>query len=278
MDKQILLLSILFLTLLTPTPSQGKKDDKIYGGTEVEKGKFPWMGHLRRFSPDNSHSDCGATLIRSEWALTAAHCVDDGFKLLQVRFNIHNSSKPTENTVVRNITQVFKHPEYDDFFFYNDLALLKLEPGVSGITPLKIGSSSSTTGQVQVLGWGKKEDGELSTVLLRANLNVLSEQSCKDTNATIDASIQICAGVQNGGADSCQGDSGGPLIKNLDTDPAQIGIVSAGPRICGKQPGLYTRVSAFHDFLEETWSSASVSAPSAALLSFLLFFSWFFLC
>lgn len=62
---------------------------------------------------------------------------------------------------------------------------------------------------------------------------------------------QICAGQQ--GHDSCQGDSGGPLVR-IDKFgwPYQVGIVSWGVG-CGRSqtPGIYTRVSAYTDWIAE---------------------------
>lgn len=68
-------------------------------------------------------------------------------------------------------------------------------------------------------------------------------------------SKQVCAGGEQG-LDSCNGDSGGPLMAQDRSDsknPIQylVGIVSFGPRQCGTRgwPGVYTRVSAFTDWI-----------------------------
>jgi secreted trypsin-like serine protease len=67
----------------------------------------------------------------------------------------------------------------------------------------------------------------------------------------------LCAGFAEGGKDSCQGDSGGPLlVPNEQGDGwKQAGIVSFGmsDKYCGRANmyGVYTRVSAFGEFLGE---------------------------
>ena len=65
------------------------------------------------------------------------------------------------------------------------------------------------------------------------------------------ADSMICAGEK--GKDSCDGDSGGPM---LDSAGMLVGIVSWGMG-CGRErfPGVYTEVSAFSQWINETKSS-----------------------
>ena len=63
----------------------------------------------------------------------------------------------------------------------------------------------------------------------------------------------ICAGVPQGGKDACQGDSGGPLVVRDEKGFfAQMGVVSLGIG-CGLPglPGVYTRVSAFEEWIRQ---------------------------
>ena len=64
----------------------------------------------------------------------------------------------------------------------------------------------------------------------------------------------LCAAFQNGNRDHCHGDSGGPLsVKMFNGRYVQAGIVSWGSN-CGQdsnRPGVYTRVTAFMDWIKK---------------------------
>jgi len=58
-----------------------KVEGRVIGGRDGMIEQFPWQASLQRFRlfplfvPDWAHT-CGASIINSEWLLTAAHCVD----------------------------------------------------------------------------------------------------------------------------------------------------------------------------------------------------------
>jgi putative cell wall-binding protein len=67
----------------------------------------------------------------------------------------------------------------------------------------------------------------------------------------------MCAGLPSGGTDSCSGDSGGPAIVTTDGVAYLAGITSHGLSTCAQAgyPGIYTRVSAYNDWILEVLAS-----------------------
>ncbi|XP_056662293.1 serine protease 33-like [Monodelphis domestica] len=92
-------------------------------------------------------------------------------------------------------------------------------------------------------------------ILQQAQLSLLSWETCEtlyhqDSHRPLKVPVieydMICAGSEEGTADSCQGDSGGPLSCQLKDRWVLGGVVSWG-EVCGapNRPGVYANVSAF---------------------------------
>lgn len=71
----------------------------------------------------------------------------------------------------------------------------------------------------------------------------------------------------SGGVDACSGDSGGPLV----CKGVQIGVVSHGVG-CGlsNEPGYYTRVSLYHDFIKDVTTGGTTKVTSFPKYSLLI--------
>ena len=98
------------------------------------------------------------------------------------------------------------------------------------------------------LGWRTTSfAGELSNVLMKVTVPVISDDDCRDANGEdYIADSMICAGFDEGGKDHCQGDSGGPFMCGSQLS----GVVSWGWG-CAEpgKPGVYTQTSHFISWL-----------------------------
>ncbi|CAK1580139.1 unnamed protein product [Parnassius mnemosyne] len=169
------------------------------------------------------------------------------------------------------IERIYVHPDYARPRKYHDLALLRLVkrvPFSRNVFPtcLYTGEADPTV-PLTVTGWGITDitRAATSSLLLKATLNIVSQDSCnlkysksrKLPNGIVNE--QLCARDVSGVMDTCQGDSGGPLqgLTGLDGHYRLVGVTSFGSGCGSPVPGVYTRVSKYLDWIESTvWSAA----------------------
>jgi len=136
---------------------------QVVGGGQASAGEAPWMVGLY-YAPDAKSFDqiCGASLIASRWALTAAHCVteDNGTVTPVGNLGVLTGTQDLNSTdYVGALVSVRRYPGYSSGqSFDGDLALLELKTPVSS-TPLPLTPPDDTAltaagRTVTVYGWG----------------------------------------------------------------------------------------------------------------------------
>lgn len=234
----------------------------IVGGEDAPKGRWPWMVYLGILNGSDYWS-CGGSLLNEEWVLTAAHCVDPSDRPLEnfsfARLGTHALKGPSE--VYCGISHFIPHPKYNADEYQNDIALLKLDKKVSFsllVSPVALPAgedSFSPSSECWVTGWGNIDEGESlegKQILQELEMPLIKNCFCKYAYPGLRPTM-ICAGFIEGGKDSCQGDSGGPLVCLSDERYVQVGVVSFGNGCANEgYPGVYTRVTKFLDFINET--------------------------
>jgi len=221
----------------------------IVGGENTRVEDHPWI--LAGFT---GGFHCGASIINPLWALSAAHCSSTS---IQYGVTVRTGSG---SNVIR-VVQTIRHPGYVNFQ-RNDIALLRLE------SPIPLSSTAQPTrlpppfyevpGSFETdfiaIGWGYTQPGtNLATTLQQVVLKTVSNDECnrihQGTGYTIFDS-QICVGVRGGGKAECNGDSGSPGY----SEGFQVGLSSWSIKPCGNPtyPGVFTKVSYFIDWIEDT--------------------------
>eukprot|EP00094_Tigriopus_californicus_P009970 TCALIF_09615-PA protein Name:"Similar to Sb Serine proteinase stubble (Drosophila melanogaster)" AED:0.18 eAED:0.18 QI:127/0.66/0.6/1/0.66/0.6/10/439/622 len=243
------------------------RSGRIVNGLAADYGEWPWQVSLRQWRTATYLHKCGCALLSENWAITAAHCVEnvspDDLSLRMGEYDLNGVSEP-HKFVDRTVQIVASHPKFDPKTFEYDLALLRFYEPVTfspNIIPICIPEDDkSLVGETAwVTGWGRLyEDGPLPSVMQEVGLPVIKNSDCelmyKDAGYVEHIpNIFICAGYEEGGKDSCEGDSGGPMVVQKEDGRFMLsGVISWGIGCAEKnQPGVYTRISHFKDWINQ---------------------------
>ena len=271
-------------------PSSVMADVRIVGGESTSQREWPWQTALFLRAGGREFYTCGGSLIAPNWVLSAAHCFQaetsknaDDWTVASHIGKLSYIGLPAGATT-RRVKRLVVNERYDTKTHENDVALLELAQPLQELTiaPQMVPDRALEANRtVTVTGWGltrwlvpqKDQQGRVtgfvdgltnqpldlakaqSPDLHKAAIPLVDVAQCAadygTQGTTIDAR-NLCAGLPEGGKDSCQGDSGGPLMaQTASGDWRQIGVVSFGIGCALKGvPGVYTRVSAFSDWIK----------------------------
>ncbi|XP_042667226.1 chymotrypsin-like elastase family member 1 isoform X1 [Centrocercus urophasianus] len=239
---------------------------RVVGGTEAPSHAWPSQISLQYYSRGSWHHTCGGSLIRQNWVMTAAHCVDSNlnYRVVAGDHNIYQS-EGTEQTF--SVSSIYIHPNWNsnNVAAGYDIALLRLSGSATlnsyvqlAVLPSQ-GTVLSNNYPCYISGWGlTRTNGQLSSVLQQAYLPVVSYSTCSRLSywgSTV-KNTMICAGG-DGVRAGCQGDSGGPLNCAVDGVYQVHGITSFVSSLgCNtrNKPTVFTRVSAYI-----SWISSVIS-------------------
>lgn len=277
--NKILLTSLLVVSTSTfASTNKTAVTTRIVGGEQSDSEQWPSMVSIKT---KNSHFHfCGASLIASQWVLTAAHCLFESNGdttlasdiILTIGEYDLNSSPETLSV---DAEEIFIHPDYNADDSINDIALIKLATTVSNETFDRVNITSTETAieeeeDVIVMGWGSTIGYESSNknpatnfpdILRQVTLPLNTDQQCSSNLGNSYTEEMICAGFSEGGKDSCQGDSGGPLVVETSEGWKLIGIVSWGDGCASAgYPGVYTRLALYNEWIDNITQKISVTA------------------
>ncbi len=239
--------------------SYGELTPDIVGGNPVSISDHPYQVSLEVATDPGWVMSCGGSILSNEWVITAAHCLEylpNGGSAYVTASSVsvaHGITNLPASTYV-SADQVLIHPDWNRNTMANDIGLIHLEtPIQSGSLPaFDLRSLPEDGDSLFVTGWGRTSWGGSASDTLRGALVTVDDQCGSypgPSGIEILDSVMVCAGGQ--GVDSCQGDSGGPLVGNYAGALYLVGIVSWGEG-CAQTgyPGVYTRVSAYIDWIE----------------------------
>nr|XP_058136698.1 kallikrein-14 [Dasypus novemcinctus] len=184
--------------------------------------------------------------------------------MLQVVLGKHSLQKWEATQQVLNVVRQVPHPSYNSRTHDNDLMLLRLQkPARLGraVRPINVARSCARPGTTcRVSGWGtiSSPNVRYPDALQCVNVNIFSDQACRQAYSRAITAGMVCAGVLQGGKDSCQGDSGGPLVCGGQLQ----GLVSWGMERCAQPgyPGVYTNLCRYQSWIQNVMSGRGSAA------------------
>ncbi len=253
---------------------------RIVGGAPVTNAPT-WMAALQYRLDNGTFSQfCGATLIDSEWVLTAAHCVE-WVELNRVNLTL---GQTTLNNTAEGIKvdQLILHPDWLPSWklstkdgsrmineFAGDLALLHLtQPQSAAPVTLATSAQQDTLAPYQsisAIGWGAtNSSGDMFPYQLQGiTLPYLGKYDAGAPN-------HIFAGGE-AGENICFGDSGGPLYLNNVQYGIDSFINSFNAAVTCGDAGAYSAFTSVADYrnwiVEQLHSLTYTSVQSLSIIT-----------
>ncbi|KAL6422453.1 hypothetical protein ACFW04_010628 [Cataglyphis niger] len=223
------------------------QENRIVGGRPTLPYRYPWIARLVY----DGRFHCGASLLNNDYVITAAHCVRR-LKRSKIRVILGDYDQYVNTDgvpIMRAVSVVIRHKNFDMNSYNHDVALLKLRKSVKfskKVRPICLPQPGYDPAGKEgtVVGWGRtSEGGMLPGKVQEVQVPIYSLTQCRKMKYRANRITEnmICAG--RGNQDSCQGDSGGPLLVQ-EGDKFEI----AG---CGRPgyPGVYTRVTRYLNWI-----------------------------
>lgn len=185
-------------------------NQRIVGGEIVRNRVWNWMVSLQFFD----RHICGASLINAEFAITAAHCLNDLLTVTawtSILAGTNNLSDTYGRNVQRRVIKsIYIHPKYNDVTADYDIAIIKFSSLLvdnssrlsficlpeSGIDPFVDKDDLVAT------GWGYTFEGAgvASDALRQVTVQAIPSNYSSCINAPIrNPKIKFCAGLEDGG-------------------------------------------------------------------------------
>jgi len=233
---------------------------------ESKTGFMGWFRHLGGLIRTTTY--CGATVVSVRWLVTAAHCIREEDRPVDLRVVMGTSKRARYFYYffqTDSVDEIHVHPDYNTDSHEYDIALLRLKK-IPDVSPGELWPACLPTLQVPsyegqsatVVGWGRTDGDSRSSaarVLQELDVDVISQEECQSQWGYGKGRVEIggpkmCFRSQGA---SCHGDSGGGMFIKQKGRKQLVGVCSYGLADCDNwAPEVYTKVSYVIDWIKRT--------------------------
>ncbi|WP_428776394.1 S1 family peptidase [Vibrio sp.] len=268
-------------SLLMPAYSQASNVEVsayIVNGNPVDINNYPSFASLFLRNGDlySTTAFCGATMINSEYALTAAHCLHDSSQpdTVGMLYMVVAPQLSDEQNFIGSQQARASEFYYPDNYVHsagalyaNDIAIIKLEQPIGAqnfqyVLNFETNNNYPSDGEYKAVGHGLISSEYADTYednnsqLLETDLTIVGQAACQTVFGSNVTDKQICFDGAEGPEyknATCFGDSGGPVYWYEGGQYKQIGITSFGPGICGNPnlgvTSVFTEIADYQDWI-----------------------------
>ncbi|XP_055055096.1 chymotrypsin-like elastase family member 2A [Misgurnus anguillicaudatus] len=237
----------------------------VVNGVEARPHSWPWQISLQVLENGSLIHYCGGSIIDTNWVMTAAHCISSSLTY-RVFVGKHNQSEDEAGSKAISPEKIIVHEKWDPIMTFEGSGSyrVKLSEPLTLSDSVQLGCIPPAGNVLPnnytcyVTGWGRLSTvGPLPDTLQQALMPIVDHKTCTQPDwwGSFVKKSMVCSGG-DGVVAACFGDSGGPLnCKNSNGIWEVHGIASFVSGLgCNtlKKPTVFTRVSAFNDWIDQT--------------------------
>lgn len=258
----------------------------IIGGKPTKITNWPWHTAIFHREGEAFAYKCGGTILDKNTILTAAHCVrlPNGLidaERLSIQVGRNRLFEADDRASEHQADRILVHKSYSTTGVAHDIALIKLSTDIKFtdfVQPVCVWDKGDDRYVLRdktgfIVGFGGTGKASISQVLNEAELPVVDNQVCTDSNPTVLGGLltgnMYCAGRRDG-VNACNGDSGGGMFFLFGDRYYVRGIVSftasdKNTALCDPfEYVVFTDVARYVSWIGQQLNASFVEVPPAS--------------